>query len=80
MVPQIALTLGYQLTPRLQATFGYSFLYWSRVARAGDQIDFNVDDRNIPPPVTGGGSDPKFTFNQTSFWAQGLNFGLNYHW
>ena len=80
VVPQIGLTLGYQLTPRLQATFGYSFLYWSRVARAGDQIDFNVDDRNIPPPVTGGGPDPKFTFNQTSFWAQGLNFGLNYHW
>ena len=80
VVPQIGLTLGYQLTPRLQATFGYSFLYWSRVARAGDQIDFNVDDRNIPPPVAGGGPDPKFTFNQTSFWAQGLNFGLNYHW
>jgi hypothetical protein len=80
VVPQFNLTLGYQLTARLEATFGYSFLYWSRVARAGDQIDFNVDDRNIatvPPP---GGPDPKFSFNQTSFWAQGLNFGLGYRW
>ena len=43
VVPELGLTLGYQLTPRLEATFGYSFLYWSEVARAGDQVDFHVN-------------------------------------
>jgi hypothetical protein len=83
VVPQIALTLGYQLTPRLQATFGYSFLYWSRVARAGNQIDIDVNDLYIPSGEThtiSGPADPKFAFNQTGYWAQGINFGLDYHW
>ncbi len=39
MVPELGLTLGCNLTQRLRATVGYNLIYWSRVARAGDQID-----------------------------------------
>ena len=80
VAPQFDATIGYQLTRHLQATFGYSFLYWSRVARAGDQININVDSRNIPPVEAGAGTQPSFNFNSASFWAQGLNFGLTYQW
>jgi hypothetical protein len=31
VVPEVGITLGYQLTCRLRATFGYSFIYWSEV-------------------------------------------------
>jgi hypothetical protein len=84
VVPEVGLTLGYQLTPRLEATFGYSFLYWSNVARAGDQIDFDVNSTYIPAPGSNvnfsGANRPAFVFQQTSYWVQGINFGLGYRW
>jgi hypothetical protein len=79
VVPQGGVTLAYQLSPRLQATFGYSFLYWSRVARAGDQVDFLVNSNLLPGgTATGTTNHPAFAFNQSSYWAQGLNFGITY--
>ncbi len=84
VVPELGLTLGYQLTPRLQATIGYSFLYWSRVMRAGDQIDFKVNPNLMPNPSqiypTSDPNHPAFTYNQAGFWAQGINLGLGYRW
>src|SRR5262249_15357519 len=38
VVPEVGVNLGYQLTDHLQATVGYTFLYWSRVARPGNTI------------------------------------------
>jgi hypothetical protein len=60
---------------------GYDFLYWSNVARPGNQICLNVDERGIP---TGGPFTPGFRasfpapplFTESSFWAQGVSFGL----
>ena len=52
-MPEIGFTLGYDLTSRLKATVGYTLLYWSNVARPGDQIDLNVDSRQFPPPHDG---------------------------
>ena len=48
VVPQFNLKLGYQLTPCLRVTTGYDFIYWSRVARAGDQIDPAVNASMLP--------------------------------
>jgi hypothetical protein len=82
VVPEIGLKLGYQVTCHLRATFGYDFIYWSRVARAGDQIDFKVNPTLIPNggPVTGDAAHPQFTFQQSDFWAQGLTWGMEYRW
>lgn len=77
-LPEIDLTLGYDLTPRLKATLGYSLLYWSGVARPGDQIDLNVNPKEIPPPTTTAGERPEFVLHTSDFWAQGLNLGLEY--
>ncbi len=76
IVPELGVTLGYEITRRLRATFGYTFLYWNRVARPGDQIDQNLAQLPPEPPVPGGG--PRFVFRTASFWAQGMNFGLEY--
>ncbi len=78
-IPELGINLGYDLTERLRATFGYSLIYWSGVARPGDQIDLAIDDRNIPPPAAGAGPAPAFVLRETNFWAQGLDFGLDFH-
>jgi len=77
VIPELGVTLGYDVTCNLRATVGYTFIYWSKVARPGDQIDLDV----IPPPVTGADEEserPAFSWVTTDFWAQGLNFGLDY--
>jgi len=79
VMPEFGVTLGYDITPRLRATFGYTFLYWSRLARPGDQIDRDLNSSFIPnngPPV--GAPRPAFAFVTNDFWAQGMNFGLEY--
>ncbi|MBI2481690.1 MAG: BBP7 family outer membrane beta-barrel protein [Planctomycetia bacterium] len=43
LIPELGVTIGYQLTPRWQANFGYSLIYWDRVVRAGEQIDRTVN-------------------------------------
>jgi hypothetical protein len=78
MMPEIGFTLGYDLTPRLKATLGYTLLYWSNVARPGDQIDLNLDPGQFPPPTTTTGQRPAFALHTSDFWAQGLNLGLDY--
>jgi hypothetical protein len=57
---------------------GYSFIYWSRVARAVDQIDRDVNITQQPPGPFVGAPRPEFILRTTDFWAQGLNFGLEW--
>jgi hypothetical protein len=83
ILPQLGMNVGYQLTPRLRAIVGYTFLYWSRVARAGDQIDMEVNSTllpNSPIPPEGDLSHPEFVFRSVDFWAQGINAGLDFRW
>ena len=79
VLPEIGFTLGYDLTPRLKLTTGYTLLYWPNVARPGDQIDLNVDSRQIPPAQTGVTFvKPQYALHTSDFWAQGVNVGLEY--
>jgi hypothetical protein len=85
VVPELGLTLGYQLSPHVQLNFGYSFIYWSCVARAGDQIDYKVNPDLIPGSGAGPVTNPNllhpaFSFQETSFWAQGINLGVACTW
>jgi hypothetical protein len=77
VLPEVGFTLGYDLTPRLKATLGYTLLYWSNVARPGDQIDPNLDSAQFPPP-TAAGVRPEFVLHTSDFWAQGINVGLDW--
>jgi hypothetical protein len=78
VLPEASLAVGYQVTNNLSVSLGYTFLYWSNVARPGDQIDRSVNPGTLPilnnPPAVG--SRPAFTFHDSDFWAQGLTFGL----
>jgi Putative beta barrel porin-7 (BBP7) len=79
VVPEARLQLAYQISPRLHVHVGYSFLYWNQVVRAADQIDLVVNPALLPPPIPGASPlRPAFTFQGTSFWAQGIDLGLNF--
>ncbi len=73
VVPEGELRIGYQLTPRLSAFAGYDFLYWSSVARPGQQVNRVL---NQSPDTPGTPAQPAPLFRTTDFWAQGVNFGL----
>jgi hypothetical protein len=82
VVPELGVTLGYQLTCHWRVRVGYSLLYLSRVARPGEQIDLDVNPDLLAPEFTpfAGPERPEFVFRDTDFWAQGLNVGLECRW
>jgi hypothetical protein len=61
---------------------GYSFLYLSSVVRPGDQIDRVLNVTRIPNFVPGavpsGPLRPMPLIHDTDFWAQGINFGVEF--
>jgi hypothetical protein len=77
VMPELGFTLAYDISPHLKASVGYTLLYWSDVARPGDQIDLNVDTNQFPPPIATG-EKPAFTLHTSDFWAQGVTVGLDY--
>ncbi len=81
-VPELGVTLGYQLTRHTRLSVGYSMIYWSRVARAGDQIDLDVNPNLLPPEVTpfAGPERPRFNLVESDFWAHGLTAGVDVRW
>ena len=80
VVPELDVKLGYQITPRLTASLGYGYLFWSHVVRAGDQIDTTINPALIPPATNVTGPNrPLFGFQSSSFWAQGFELGLELH-
>jgi hypothetical protein len=76
----VGVNLGAQITPRLRARVGYTFLYWSEVSRPGNQIDRALNPTQIPGPTGSpalvGAPRPAPLNSSTSYRAQGLNFGL----
>ena len=82
VVPEVGINVGYQITDWLRAYAGYNFLYWSSVARPGDQIDRVVNPTQIagsPVPFTGA-LRPAPLLKSTDFWAQGLSLGLEFRY
>lgn len=82
MIPELGLTLGYQMTRRVRATMGYSVIYMGNVIRPGDQVSLDVNPNLLAPelsPFTGA-LRPQFQFNETDYWIQGLSFGAEFRW
>jgi len=81
-VPEVDLTLGYQITPRISVFAGYTFMYASNVLRAPAQVNRTVNPFGAPaftgdpPGPQIGPAEPSFKANSSGFWAQGLNIGL----
>lgn len=76
-VPHVSLDVGYQVNDNLNVSLGYSFIYWSSVLLAGDQIDRNIDTRQFFGATVPDAQGPFFNFNDTDWWVQGINAGIN---
>jgi putative beta barrel porin BBP7 len=80
VIPELGVTLGFDISKRFRATFGYTFIYWSNVARAGSQVDRNLNPTYFPNNgPAAGAAQPEFTFVTSDYWTQGMNFGLEWH-
>jgi hypothetical protein len=80
VVPEAQIKIGYAITPRLRATIGYDFLYYSSVMRPGDQMN-----REIPKGQTFNQADPSVSTTSpsrlsktTDFFAHGVSVGFEY--
>jgi hypothetical protein len=82
VIPEVGVNLCFQVRPNVTARVGYTFLYISNVARPGDQIDMRINVNRVPIDPSfgtpGGPNRPAFDMRTTGFWAQGLNFGLEF--
>jgi hypothetical protein len=86
VVPELQLKLGVNLTKYLQLYVGYDFLFLSQVVRPGDQIDPVINPTQAGPNPSGGGTAspligaarPMPLFAESTFWAQGVNFGFQF--
>jgi hypothetical protein len=82
VAPEFSLHVGYQVTQSTRAFVGYSFLYLSNVVRPGDVIDRTVNLSQLPTTMGAGSltgpARPAVLFKDTEFWAQGVDFGLEF--
>ena len=84
VIPEAEFKIICRITKRLEASLGYSFVYWSDVALAGQQIDTSMGQPTVnASQLLGGGlvgpGNPAFTgIVDTDFWIQALSFGLTF--
>lgn len=84
IMPDVNLNVGYQVTESVLVKVGYTFLYVNKVVRAGKQINRNINPTQsslyefTATPTLVGPATPKASFKTDSFWAQGLNVGIEY--
>lgn len=87
VVPEASLRIGYQLTKALRLSLGYTFLFASGVERPGNMLDRRINstlsglaDASRASGQThnaaAGPALPAFHLHDSSFWAQGITFGV----
>lgn len=81
LVPEIGVKSQLALTSWCSVTLGYSLLYWNKVLCPGDQMSPLVNITQLPfrGPVRGT-LDPKPLFVHTDYFAQGMNFGIEFRY
>ena len=87
VLPEVSLDVGYQLTSHWRVFVGYDFLFLGNALRPGGAIDTSIDAARIPnfplpgsPAVLPGAPRPGPYFSTSDFFAQGINFGLQFRW
>ncbi len=85
-VPELSLKLSAPVASHVTVSAGFSAMYWSRVMRPAQQIDRDLDVRQIPnfpgaasAPPTGFGQ-PDVSFRQSDLWALGISVGVGINW
>ena len=75
VMPEVGITLGWQVRPNLNLRVGYSFILLNGVARAVDQVDTSLNPNLFPPAIGGGPNRPAFGWVRQDLWIQSINLG-----
>lgn len=74
--PEAAVTLGYRFSARMDATLTYTYLGLPSVARAGEQLDPNLE-ANLSNPLAGTVA-PRFTEANSNYSLHSLSYGIQW--
>ena len=80
VLPEMQFNLRYDLNCNWRLLAGYTFIWLDHVQRSGAAIDTTVNPTQLNGGTLVGTPRPAFGWIDSSFWAQGLNFGLEYRW
>jgi Putative beta barrel porin-7 (BBP7) len=85
IVPEVGVTVGYQVTSNLRVFGGYNVMSMTNVVRGGEQIDRRINGTYIPDPTTGtaagiGSPNPLFQHRDSDFYLHGWTAGLEWRW
>jgi len=78
VLPEANLQVGYQLRSWANVFAGYQVMYLSNMARAGDQVDRNINPNRLPTVNTFGSRGPSgaATADSGDLFLHGFNFGF----
>ncbi len=83
VMPELRYQLSYRLVRNVDLLMGYQIAYLSRSIRPGQQFSPAISPTLLPTSAffsaPGGAFAPAPVFNQTDWWVQGVNFGVNVH-
>lgn len=79
---ELNVRFGYRFNEHWLVSVGYTFLYWGNIIRPEEQINPDIDPRNVPSNLSYNPNAhlPPFALQATNYWAQGLTFGLEYRY
>ncbi len=80
VLPEADGNLRWNITCNMRLVVGYTFVYINRVQRSGDAINRQLNPTQINGGTLVGPAQPSFSFHDTTFWAQGVNAGIEYRW
>ena len=79
LVPELRLGVGYQLSRCVRLTVGYNIMWWTNVARAGDQVNLAVNPQLLAPPLVPVAYQAP-AIRDSTLWIQGLTAGLIFNY
>jgi hypothetical protein len=83
IVPEFNTQIDIFLAPNVKVFVGYTFLYWNRVARPGDQIGLRINTGQAPTDRDFDPNEPQPTLptrplRYSDVWLHGLNLGVGF--
>lgn len=75
-IPEFDINLGYAITPNMDFTVGYTFIFMNSVVRSGTAIDRVIDPGLLVDLDPANSSRPQVNFDDDSYYIHGLNIGM----
>lgn len=69
-VPEFDLRYTRHINDCVDFNVGYTFIYWSKMIQAGEQLNLNIDPA--------GGTQPPMNMTSDHFWLHSLNLGMTW--